>query len=118
MHNIFTEKVKGKLSLKGLRKAKKIESKKKRTLRLRLDPGVPLLSTTEVTTAPVWIHACLRVSVEGRIKLSEFSFCAKMKRKLHCRVGVPSHLKEVTKLPLLSLESRATVALHACHMKP
>jgi len=56
--------------------------------------------------------------VEGRRKLSEFSFCSKMKRKLHCRVGVPSHPKEVTKFPLLLLESRGIVALHACHMKP
>jgi len=58
------------------------------------------------------------VRVEGRRKVSEFSFCSKMKRKLHCRVGVPSHPQELTMLPLLLLESRGTVALHACHMKP
>jgi len=58
---------------------------------------------------PVWIHAWLRVSVEGKRKLSELFICAKMKRKLHGRVGVPSHPKQVTKLPLLLLESRETV---------
>ena len=67
---------------------------------------------------PVWIHAWLRVSVEGSRKLSELFICVKKKRKLHCRWGVPSHPKQVTKLPLLLLESRNSAPAHACHMKP
>ena len=50
---------------------------------------------------PVWIHALLRVRVEGKRKVSEFCFSSKIKRKLHCRVGVPNHPHELTMLPLL-----------------